>query len=548
MDKKFNLLFPGRHHLVTKFQVQYLNNVLSQKDIADLLDFNGEKLWLQGRVGQIIFAITSANHKNTKRNPLSGERRWAMLERVGVVSNIDPLVYYIDDIGANPRFADYVVKKISMDAGDLLDIRPDNTVVATSTDTVARMYMRLWYKVLPVERDPKLKTFSQPTPWNALDAMEKSVNAWEDPFLDTKNNTLLHPECLSFLDKYRLWQDIRRIFSDHITNRNGALTDTRDFNIYGRSFDDSWKRKYEQIKDDILAWNIADFGCCRGSILRELSHDDLFRESDLHGVDIVPLFISACENLKEEWVFANDNTFFHCRNAFSDKVFSDNSLNTIISLSTTHEIYSYESEDSLKRFVKLVYDQLTIWWRWINVDVIGPSEPEKIVKVKLAADDGCGREESRFTELFERTKSDYEANRSEWTAYVHWLSTYARFKLFTKTFRYKQGDRSCDYEDNGKDEITIKSRDIAEFMSKKDYIDNRLSEMNEYFCFYSFEDRKQVVQESWLEVNPKSELLYNDRVYQNRYEDKVMLFDIVTNEQLPYFPTNMKLLCDKKLL
>ena len=51
------ILFPGRHHLLTKFQFNYL------KELVDK-GFNGKK------IDRIVFAVTSSDHSNTRRNPI----------------------------------------------------------------------------------------------------------------------------------------------------------------------------------------------------------------------------------------------------------------------------------------------------------------------------------------------------------------------------------------------------------------------------------------------------------------------------------------------
>jgi len=64
------LLFPGRHQLLTNFQFNYLYKLI-EGDLKNELDINGNITQINDRVEAIIFAVTSANHSNTRRNPLS---------------------------------------------------------------------------------------------------------------------------------------------------------------------------------------------------------------------------------------------------------------------------------------------------------------------------------------------------------------------------------------------------------------------------------------------------------------------------------------------
>jgi hypothetical protein len=52
------VLFPGRHHLLTRFQAAYLRRIAPPGTT-------------------VVWAVTSANHQNTKRNPIAFHRREA---------------------------------------------------------------------------------------------------------------------------------------------------------------------------------------------------------------------------------------------------------------------------------------------------------------------------------------------------------------------------------------------------------------------------------------------------------------------------------------
>jgi len=50
------LLFPGRHHLLTQFQFDYLQDLLS-KPIGDAVDIDGKAFGTNEKITAIIFAV-----------------------------------------------------------------------------------------------------------------------------------------------------------------------------------------------------------------------------------------------------------------------------------------------------------------------------------------------------------------------------------------------------------------------------------------------------------------------------------------------------------
>ncbi len=71
------ILFPGRHHVVTRYQVDYLRALR-----AGLVhDLDGRRVRCAPDV-EVVWVVTSANHAGTRRNPLPGHRREALVENV----------------------------------------------------------------------------------------------------------------------------------------------------------------------------------------------------------------------------------------------------------------------------------------------------------------------------------------------------------------------------------------------------------------------------------------------------------------------------------
>ncbi|MBP1651635.1 MAG: hypothetical protein H6Q26_1792, partial [Bacteroidetes bacterium] len=62
------LLIPGRHHLLSDFQFKYLHRLL-QNQLEGEQDVQGQAMPASA-ITAVIFAVTSANHLGTKRNPV----------------------------------------------------------------------------------------------------------------------------------------------------------------------------------------------------------------------------------------------------------------------------------------------------------------------------------------------------------------------------------------------------------------------------------------------------------------------------------------------
>src|SRR5690349_761253 len=102
------LLIPGRHQLLTTFQFEYIHRIL-QEGLYHQKDVNGHELQLDVGIDAILFAVTSANHSNTRRNPLPFYLRAISIEAFGNELDVPTYIYGIDDVGALPNFASYTL-------------------------------------------------------------------------------------------------------------------------------------------------------------------------------------------------------------------------------------------------------------------------------------------------------------------------------------------------------------------------------------------------------------------------------------------------------
>ena len=98
------LLFPGRHQILTKFQHEYLSNLVKS-------GVNGKK------VERIVFTITSANHENTRRNPIPLYLRVLAIDKFSKDLDVEVKIYPIPDIKPSDKFADYILSQIFYQSG-----------------------------------------------------------------------------------------------------------------------------------------------------------------------------------------------------------------------------------------------------------------------------------------------------------------------------------------------------------------------------------------------------------------------------------------------
>jgi len=533
-----NLLFPGRHHLLTNFQLSYLT-LVTQGDIAQLRDVEGKPLRNQGSIDNILWAVTSANHSNTRRNPLPAYRRVVAIEEMGTQLDANSFTYLIDDIGSSKRFAEYVIKKIAVDSQGRFDLTPQNTVVASSTPEVFEQYIKLGFQILPVElKDRSARTFSPDPPWMVMDKCIDSGLRGEDWRTQTDFVSQVARATQRLYRRYDIGELILRLHRSPILTVDGDLTETRDYNTYVRAFDHGSKRKYELVRELIKPGRIVDIGCCTGALLGELTRDPGFRESDFYGIEIARPLFAECLHRKEQGIFGSENVFFYQQNIAERPVFADHTVNTFTTFALTHEIESYSSREALRRFIGLLHQQLAINGRWVNVDVVGPRNRLERILMQLNRRDGRNED-------YERSFS----SREQLKDYLDGLSTYARFKRFSIDFRQDEGYTLPfqELEIDGKNYIELTMQDACEFMSKKDYSDNWISEMHETFCFWDFQEWQQALTEAGFRISTSSYEFTNPWIVENRLAGKVNLFRHSDKgiEPVPYPVTNMVLVAEK---
>lgn len=531
-----HLLFPGRHQLLTDFQFKYLYRLI-QAGMQNEPDFQGAPIGVSEKIESIIFAVTSANHSNTRRNPLPFYLRAIALEAFSESLNVPAYVYGIEDVGNRDDFATYTIKRIKHESEGYFDLRPSNTLVVCSSP-VLHMYSKLGFRILPAELED-VHTWKMGTeqPWDLVEYVAKLDGDWRtDKYLLSR----IHPASYNVWLKYRIGEKVKTLFSDKIVGDDGDITATRDYNTYVRQMDEIAEMKYHDASFFIKPGRIGDIGCAVGSWIKLACQDERLRESDFYGIEVSRHLFDICQQRKHNGEFANPFVFFSQKNAVTGLVFEPQSMNTVFTSSLTHEIESYGSREDLLKFIGNRYQELVPGGVWINRDVVGPENKEQPVAMKLNREDG--------------RNDDYDkeiSDRAALSAYLSGLSTFARFLRFARDFRKKEGyTLSWELIESLHGTMVLLSlRDATEFMTKKDYLDNWMSEMHETFAFWSFSDWKAEVEKAGFEVNAQSLAFTNPWIVENRFRNKVELF--VKREQrwepFDYPVTNMLLIAEKKM-
>ncbi|HPO50302.1 MAG TPA: transferase, partial [Spirochaetota bacterium] len=379
-----HILFPGRHHLLTDFQFKYIYTLL-ETNLFECKDINGDNIDGKQKITDIIFAVTSSNHSNTRRNPLPFYLRAMALHDFCDEFNIPVYVVGIDDVGKIDNFAEYTIKKVEHELDNRFDLTPKNTLVICSTP-VLESYQKMGFNILPAELiDKKNYAYQTELPWEIVEKIAYNKSDWKN---DKSIIEKIHPSSYLIWKTYNFGEKAKLLFSDSMIGDDGDLTETRDYNSYVRQMDEIAQLKYNETAPFIKKGRIGDIGCAVGSWIKLACGEDKFHESDFYGIEVTRALYDLCIQRKNNKEFDNPNVFFSQKNAVTGLVFQPNSMNTIHTSSLTHEIESYGGREDLLKFIKNRYKELATNGVWINRDVVGPENKEEYVYMKLNREDG----------------------------------------------------------------------------------------------------------------------------------------------------------------
>jgi len=508
-------LIPGRHQSLTAFQGSYLQGLLDRDTSVTGFSANDQI----DRQLEFIWAVTSANHGGTRRNPLSGERRLGMIEHTTATVDLPSHVYLINNMQPKADFAHYVIEDVRMQSRGRIDLTPENCIVVCSTPSVIKMYRGLGYTIADAELDESTGKARGIRPWDVVEEIIASGSEWRS---NAMVRAELHPTCFEYYERYGLGDAIVEVFGDPlIDSEDGDITDTRDYATYRQAFEDNAWRKVDAFADYVRPGRILDVGCATGQTLKLLGErPDLF-ESDFYGVEAARPLYQICEQRKSNGDFGSTNTFFYQRNIMRSSLFAKNSLDSIITMALTHEIESYLGTAELRRFVGRMYDMLAPGGVYINYDVVGPDDKDAVVYALLTDDDGENPED---------VANDLEGGQlTEWLAS---LSTKARFRRFAQDFRASEGDKiEYTFETiDDREYAVLRRADLCDFLAKKDYIDSWTSEMHERFCFFEHADWVELLESVGFEVAAGTEAIQNPWLIENRFAPAAQVFTMHDNQ------------------
>lgn len=481
------VLLPGRHHLLTRFQAAYLRALLEDGAVAD----DGTPVACAPGTS-VVWAVTSANHAGTRRNPVPYSRREAAVERLSLLEDLRSLVVPVVDVAPTARFAQTTLTSVLTGTG--LDLTPEDTLLACSTQAVADMYRRLGFVVVGVEASVQPEAAR---PWDVLTALAEGRDGWEE---------LTHPATLDVFERYRLVEHVRTVTSDTVVGDEGGLTDTRAYRSYMASFEAAAARKWEQARPYVRPGRIVDVGCASGAMLELAGAEPTLHESDLFGIEVARHLYEECVHKKAQGVFANPNTFFYQRNVLTGPVFAPRTIDTTLSFALTHEVYSYGGGDpALRAFARTIHDHTAPGGVWINSDVLGPEDGGRQVRLLLT------REGVRSAPV-DLAALDPVVR----TAHLDALDGRSLLDQFAVDFRRGTG-RAFPYEVEQDGGVVLGLADALELLTKASYTDNWLSETCEQFTALAWSDWVRLCDDVGFEVDPRSGPWRNDWLVENRF-------------------------------
>jgi len=503
------VLIPGRHHVLTRFQARYLTDLLRNQ----LADIGGVRLELAADP-TLVWAVTSANHQNTRRNPVPANRREVAIELFSIREGFRSLVVPVFDVAPTEKFAEITLKAISASTRGL-ELDSSTCVVAVSTPSVIELYRALGFRIAPLELghpDRPLRA------WQVLELCAAGDESWREH---------AHPATVDVFDRYALAGHVAMVLGDPVVGTEGTLTETRDYRSYAASFEASAERKWQRARPYIVPGRIVDIGCATGAMLELASRDPDLAESDLFGIEVAQHLYEECVHRKSQGVFANPNTFFFQRNILNGKVFPDASINTTLTFSLTHEIVSYAGGlPALATLIESVFRHTEPGGVWINSDVCGPvnGEAEVLLHFKEPGFD----QDARSLEALSPT---------DVKAHVDSLVPGARLVQFASDFSRLAG-RPFEFAVVDSTTARLRLSDAMEFMAKFSYTDNWLSECHERFCALDWDGWQSMVRAAGFDIDARSGAWRNQWMVDNVFEPAARLTNL-DGEPLPWPSTHM---------
>lgn len=490
------LLFAGRHLVNTRFQESCLLEALG-RPIDDLATLGGPKP--AGTLDEVIFAITSANQAHSRYNPIPlhvravGVDRFA--RRLKDALEIEYRIVGVPHFARTERFCDHVLKAVREESEDDLVLTPANCVVLCSTPGLIEAWAQLGFAVLPAEHAGDGQPPRAPYPIDLVKRIAATGPGWE---ADRQLRLELSPAWHALLTDFpEVPRRIARLYRDPLLTESGGLTETRDYTTYARAMDSIIELKFREIAPGVTQGKIVDEGCADGGLLVRLAK--AFPDADFIGIDIAAEFIARAHERQRAGEYGGAFVHFHQRNLL-EPIFEPGTIDTTICNSTLHELWSYgEGQATVDAYLAEKFRQTRPAGTLVIRDVVGFAERDQ--RVLMVCDAADGSNDDPFLD---------PPDPRALAPYLAGLSTHARFLRFARDFQAElraQGrggaGPAVTYEEAqvaGRPGFRLRWQDGMEFLTKMTYVDNWRAEMNEAFCFWSFDEWKAALMRAGFEV------------------------------------------------
>jgi SAM-dependent methyltransferase len=499
-----DVLIPARHHLLTRRDAQALLNVLASTGT----DMQGESLDVSPDA-RVHFVVLSYDHDRTRRNPFPGYVRMAALvawyAQAGLLERSS--LWPVPDTGRGriDRFASYVLAHVEQ------TLDPASTLVVSRTPDILRAFAQSSMRLHAMGMGSGLWPMPAPTTSD-----DPAASAWEVVERlasgDDRARELVEPSALSMLEAHGMPERLRAIFADPMAT-SGELTTGRDYNVYSRAFDEGARRKWEMIETHVEPGVIVDLGCGPGSLLAMAAQTERLHESDLHGVEVSRTLYAEAQHRRAMGAFANPHTFMHHANVLEAGLFAPRSVHTTVTVSLTHEIRSYGSDQELQELLRSIHRQSAPGGVYVNFDLCGPPQPDQIVRLRF--------------------KDAPREGVDALTAPVRNLNVAERWLRFCQDWT-GPADAISPQADGS---LLVSMRRAWEFALHKDYTDNWASEMQEQYGGWNYERWQDELIAAGFSIESASHAFTNQWLVDHRFGD-IELSDPASGQPLPWPTTH----------
>jgi SAM-dependent methyltransferase len=443
-----DLLLIGRWHAVTRDQEAALRREI------DALDPD-----------RLVFVITAADQKGTKRHPLPAERRREIVEETARALGRPFEVHAVTDLKHSGPWVEHVRDEVLTRSDGATRLDPKQTLLLTANPNVRDDFAAAGYRT-------RLHEFHGALPADVLGAIAAGKD-WQALANDATRGVYL---------AHGVDRQVRDVFADVLLTDDGELSTGRDFKVYAAGMDASMGVKIADICPHVVPGLIVDKGCGTGKLLVHLS--ELFPESQIVGMDLSRELLRTAESQH----YPNQNVSI-VRGNIVHRHFPPGAVSTVIFSSVIHEIYSYNRYDRgmVRRALASTREELRQGGRVIIRDGVRPLPGRVWMR--------CDAE------------------------------TEARFRRFAADFKGKSATPGVRFEERqaeGQTWFVLGLHEANEFLSKKDYLANWAIEVNEEFGVFTLDEWRQELTDLGSEVVGARSYV-NEWIRENRYLGRAWL-------------------------